>query len=68
MVQGQTKPVYKNASYAQKDEAALKKSQYAFKSQDQKATSKVNNAASNKQDPWGKTFKNENHFKSLHIC
>lgn len=67
MVQGQAKPVYPAANYGTKDQASYKKSQFDFKGQDRKDTPKAN-AAANKQDAWGKKFKNEQHFKSLHIC
>lgn len=64
MVQGQIKPVYTNATYGTKDQG--KKSQFDFKGQDRKEIPKTN--VEKKQEPWGKTFKNEQHFKSLHIC
>lgn len=67
MVQGQTKPVYTNsAAFGTKDQASYKKSQFDFKGQDQKSAPKMN--VEKKPEPWGKTFKNEQHFKSLHIC
>lgn len=66
MVQGQTKPVYTAAAYGTKDQASYKKSQFDFKAQDKKEIPKMN--VEKKQEPWGKTFKNEQHFKSLHIC
>lgn len=62
MVQGQTKPVYKSTSYETKE-----KKQFDFKLQDRKEAPKMKEAPK-KQDPWGKTFKSEQHFKSLHIC
>jgi len=67
MVQGQIKPVYKAATFSTKDEASYKKSQFDFKGQERKEVPKMK-AAEKKPDPWGKTFKNEQHFKSLHIC
>ena len=69
MVQGQTKPVYTAANFGTK-EASYKKSQFDFKGQERKEIPKANAvaAAGKKQDTWGKTFKNEQHFKSLHIC
>lgn len=69
MVQGQTKPVYKSASYDtkdSKDKASCKKSQFDFKPQERKETPK-NTGVVKKADSWGK-FKNEQLFKSLHIC
>lgn len=66
MVQGQTKPVYTGATFGPKDQASYKKSQFDFKGQERKETPKM--SADKKQDPWGKTFKSEQHFKSLHIC
>lgn len=66
MVQGQTKPVYKAPTFATKDQASYnKKSQFEFKGQERK---EMKTNADKKQDPWGKTFKNEQHFKSLHLC
>lgn len=66
MVQGQIKPVYNAATFSTKDQASYKKSPLDFKAQERKEIPKMN--AEKKQDPWGKTFKNEQHFKSLHIC
>lgn len=66
MVQGQIKPVYNTATFGTKDQGSYKKSQFEFKGQERKEIPKTN--ADNKQGPWGKTFKNEQHFKSLHIC
>ncbi|KAG5674641.1 hypothetical protein PVAND_004595 [Polypedilum vanderplanki] len=57
-----------NASKTQTG-AYKKTSPFDIKEQDRKMMStggKNNNTQ--KQDPWGKTFKNESHFKSLHIC
>lgn len=69
MVQGQTKPIYKAPSYGTKDQADIKKSQFDFKPQERKgAFPKTNVVEQKKQDSWGKTFKNEQHFKGLHIC
>jgi hypothetical protein len=70
MVQGQTKPVYKAPSYGTKDQADCKKSQFDFKPQERKGAIPKTNAFEQKKtsDPWGKTFKNEAHFKGLHIC
>lgn len=64
MVKTQEKPVYN--SYGNKDMAISKKEQFAFKGQDRKDITK--SAAEKNPDPWGKTFKNEKHFKSMHIC
>lgn len=66
MVQGQTKPVYKNPTFSTKDQAGCKKSQCEFKGPERNEMAK--SGAAKKQDPWGSTFKNEKHFKSLHIC
>lgn len=67
MVQTQTKSAYTAATFATKDQAGYaKKSQYEFKGQDRKEITKM--GADKKQDPWGKTFKSEQHFKSMHIC
>lgn len=70
MVQGQTKPIYKAPSYGTKDSADCKKSQFDFKSHEGKgAIPKAKVVEPKKtQDSWGKTFKNEKHFKGLHIC
>lgn len=68
MVQGQTKPVYNTGNFGStKDQAGCKKSQFDFKKEERKDIPKMK-TSSNKQDAWGKTFKNEQHFKSLHIC
>lgn len=67
MVLTQTKPVYNSDKYGAKDKASCKKEQFAFKGQDRKDMSK-SNGADKKPDAWGKIFKNEQHFKSLHIC
>lgn len=61
-----TKPIYKSASFDTKDQSSYKKSQFDFKGQ--KEVPKMSSAAKKPSDPWGKTFKNEQHFKSLHIC
>lgn len=66
MVQGQIKPVYTTAAYGNKDQGSCKKSQFDFKGQERKEVPKK--TVEKKQEPWGKTFKNEAHFKSLHIC
>lgn len=61
-----TKPVYSTNNFGTKDQNSYdKKSQFDFKSQDKKAMTKT---VEKKADPWGKTFKSEQHFKSLHIC
>ena len=65
MVQTQNKPVYKAPSFGTK-EAEYKKSQFDFKGQERKEAPKANDQKS--QNPWGKTFKNEQHFKGLHMC
>lgn len=65
MVQGQTKPVYKAATFATNDQADFKKSQFEFKGQERKESPKM--SVEKKPDAWGK-FKNEQHFKSFHIC
>jgi hypothetical protein len=46
--------------------AYKKSSPFDFKEQDRKSS--VKGGSDKKADPWGKTFKNESHFKSLHIC
>lgn len=69
MVQGQTKPVYSAATFGTaKDQTSYnQKSQFDFKAgQERKEITK--SASDKKADPWGKSFKNEQHFKSLHIC
>lgn len=75
MVQGQTKNIsaYKAFDTKSSSMGAIKKqSPFEFKEQNRKLTSssmKGGNDDNNKKaDPWGKVFKNEQHFKSLHIC
>lgn len=77
MVQGHTKVIssYKAPAFDTKTQtgAYKKSSPFDFKEQDRKATMSTSKGASSssadkKQDPWGKIFKNEQHFKSLHIC
>jgi hypothetical protein len=74
MVQGQLKVIsaYKAPAFHTKSStgAYKKSSPFDFKEQDRKSTSSNVKAGSGdkKADPWGKTFKNESHFKSLHIC
>lgn len=62
-----TKPVYKSSSFEKKpSQTSYTKPSFDFKDM-QKATPKMNIPAKT-ADPWGKTFKNETHFKSLHLC
>lgn len=68
MVQGQIKPVYKAPSYGTKDQIDCKKSQFDMKPQERKGAIPKIVKDQKKQDSWGKTFKNEQHFKGLHIC
>jgi hypothetical protein len=76
MVQGQTKVIsaYKASTFDVKSSsmgAIKKQSPFEFKEQNRKSTSsnmKGGNNDNKKADPWGKVFKNEQHFKSLHIC
>lgn len=75
MVQGQLKvSAYKAPAFDKMPStgAYKKSSPFDFKEQkDLKSTfSNVKGGSSNdkKTDQWGKVFKNEAHFKSLHIC
>lgn len=78
MVQGHAKVIssYKAPAFDSKSQtgAYKKSSPFDFKEQDRKMTMLTSKGASSsssmdkKADPWGKTFKNEQHFKSLHIC
>lgn len=76
MVQGQVKVIsaYKASAIDVKSSsmgAIKKQSPFEFKEQNRKSTSsntKGGNNDNKKADPWGKVFKNEQHFKSLHIC
>lgn len=75
MVQGQTKVIsaYKATSEAKSASmgAIKKQSPFDFKEQNRNLTSsnaRGGNNDSKKADSWGKVFKNEQHFKSLHIC
>jgi len=76
MVQGHAKVIssYKAPAFDSKSQtgAYKKSSPFDFKEQDRKMTISTSKGGSSsmdkKQDPWGKTFKNEQHFKSLHIC
>lgn len=72
MVQRESKVIssYKAPTFDSKSQTgAYKKTpKFDFKEQDRKMMSKGNDVAEKKQDPWGKIYKNEQHFKSLHIC
>jgi hypothetical protein len=59
-------PAFDSSSKSQSN-AYKKSSPFDFKEQDRKMMSS-NSSSGQKQDPWGKTFKSESHFKSLHIC
>lgn len=67
MVQGHGVNAYKAPTFETRDHSAgYKKMQSQFKEQERKAAEKANTDKG--QNPWGKVFKNEQHFKSLHIC
>lgn len=72
MVQGQTKIICSTPIYASakdyKDNDMKKPSSWTSKDQTSKIPVKSYASANAKQDPWGKVFKNEQHFKSMHIC
>lgn len=75
MVQGQLKvSAYKAPAFDKTPStgACKKASPFDFKEQNRKSTStNVKGGSSSndkKSDQWGKIFKNEAHFKSLHIC
>ena len=76
MVQGQTKVIsaYKTSSFEATKTSSMgaykKQSPFNVKEQNRKeTTSNVKGGNEGKKaDPWGKVFKNESHFKSLHIC
>lgn len=80
MVQGQLKVIsaYKAPAFDTKmsSTGAYKKassSPFDFKEQNRKSTMNScmkgsSNDNNKKADSWGKVFKNEDHFKSLHIC
>lgn len=73
MVQGQTKYICSSPiQSASKDkDVDMKKSTASWTSKDQQPTmmaKKSYTGASVKQDSWGKIFKSEQHFKSMHIC
>jgi hypothetical protein len=74
MVQRETKVIssYKAPTFDTKSStgAYKKTSPFDFKEQNRNTMSKGASATDNnkKQDPWGKVFKNEQHFKSMHIC
>lgn len=75
MVQGQTKyicsPPIHSSSKDCKD-ADMRKSNAPWTNKDQQAAARVpvkSYASGNAhQNPWGKVFKSEQHFKSMHIC
>lgn len=66
MVQGQTKVICSSAVFGTKDSKMDMKKSSVFDGNAKERT--VTGAKPKQQDPWGKTFKNEQHFKSLHIC
>lgn len=67
MVQGQTKVICSSAVFGTKDAKMELKKSSAFDVKT-KERSMTTGTKPKQQDPWGKTFKNEQHFKSLHIC
>lgn len=73
MVQGQLKVIsgYKAPAFDTKSSstgAYKKSSPFDFQKEQDKKSSNMKGGSDKKADPWGKTFKNESHFKSLHIC
>ena len=61
-------PAFDSSSKSQTG-AYKKSSPFDFKGeQDRKSMTKGGSNDRKTQDAWGKVFKNEAHFKSLHIC